>query len=319
MKAMVQRGYGAPNEVLALEDRPIPTVEDDGVLVRVTSASVNTIDWRRVRGAPSAIRLEEGLGKPKDPGLGRDASGRVEAVGSEVRHLRVGDEVFGVGPGAFGEYVQGRTFVPKPTNLTHEQAAAIPVAGLTALQGLRDHGNVTAGKHVLVHGAGGGVGTFAVQIARALGAEVTATTSGTKMDLVESLGADRVVDHTAAGFDIGSSRYDVVMDVGGRPSIRECLRAVAPGGVLVLVGAGHGVGGPVGRMAAGVVRQRVLRQPVRWYLSEALTEDLLTLRAFAEAGELAPVIDRTFPLSSVPEALSYVESGGARGKVAISV
>jgi NADPH:quinone reductase-like Zn-dependent oxidoreductase len=319
MKAIVQHGYGSPDAVLRLADVEKPEVDDDDVLVRVRAASVNALDWRRVRATPFIVRLGDGLRTPKEPGLGVDAAGHVEEVGKNVTHLRPGDEVFGVGTGAFAEFTTGRFFVPKPANLTFEQAAAVPVAGLTALQGIRDKGGVQPGQSVLVYGAGGGVGTFTVQVAKALGAEVTAATRPDNLDLIRSLGADQVIDYTREDFTTGERRYDVVVDVGGTRSLSACRRALAPGGTLVLSGAGHGASGPLGRFAAAIFRSAVLRQRIVVFISKESTEDLLALKELIEAGKVTPVIDRTFPLAETPEAVRYLESEDARGKVVITV
>lgn len=319
MKAIVQEGYGRPNAVLRLAEVDRPAPDDDGVLVRVRAASVNALDWRRVRGSPSVLRLGGGLRTPKEPRLGVDAAGIVEEVGANVTDLRPGDEVFGVGTGAFAEYTTGTLFVPKPANLTFEEAAALPVAGLTALQGLRDKGKVEPGQRVLVHGAGGGVGTFTVMVAKAFGAEVTATSRPDKLDLVRSLGADHVVDYTREDLTRRGRRYDVIVDVGGNRSLSACRRALAPGGTLVLAGAGHGASGPIGRALAASFRSAVLRQRIVVFISKESTEDLLALKELVETGKVTPVIDRTFSLDRTPEAIRYLESENAGGKVVITV
>ena len=239
MQAIIHRRYGGP-EALSLEDVEPPTVADDGVLVRVHAASVNAFDWHMLRGKPYIARLTEGLRGPKDPAMGVDTAGVVEAVGSSVTHVRPGDEVVGARNGAFAEIVAGRTFVQKPAGITFVAAAAVPMAGCTALQALRDQGRVAPGQHVLVTGAGGGVGTFAVQIARALGATVTAVTSPSKVDLIGSLGADRVIDHTRADALARGSRYDLIVDIAGDRSLRALQRALSPDGTIVLVGPGRG-------------------------------------------------------------------------------
>jgi NADPH:quinone reductase-like Zn-dependent oxidoreductase len=320
MKAIVQHRYGQPEDVLELRDdveKPMP--EDDRTLVRVRASSVNASDWRRVRANPFLVRLMDGLRKPKVPGLGGDAAGVVEAVGRNVTDLKVGDEVYGVRTGAYAEYLTSKMFVVKPANLTFEQAAAVPVAGITALQALRDHGKLRPGQTVLVNGAGGGVGTFAVQIAKALGGEVTAVTSTANLELMRSIGADRAIDYNRDDVSKRPERYDLVVDVGGTPSLAALRRTVARGGRLVLVGAGHGAPGPMGRMLAGLVRSRILRQRITGFIAKVNTQDLVTLRELIEAGKVAPVIDRTYSLSQVPEAIRYMETGHARGKVVISI
>lgn len=318
MKAIVQDRYGSP-EVLRVAEVEKPTVDDDGVLVRVRAASVNAGDWRRVRASPFVLRLDEGLRRPKRVVFGADAAGHVEEVGKNVTHLQPGDEVFGVGKGAFAQYVSGRTFVPKPANITFEQAAAVPVAGLTALQGLRDKGRIQPGQKVLINGAGGGVGTFVVQVAKAFGAQVTGVTSPGNVDLVRSLGADHVMDYTREDFMKGGIRYDLVVDVGGNRSLSDSRRVLAPDGTLVLVGAGKGLGGPVGRFLAASVRSRLLKQRVVAFVSWESTDDLMTLKELIEAGKVIPVIDRTYPLAQTSQALRYLESERARGKVVIKV
>jgi NADPH:quinone reductase-like Zn-dependent oxidoreductase len=318
VKAIVQDGYGTP-DVLRLADVDRPTVGDDGVLVRVRAASLNPLDWRRVRGSPFVIRLGEGLRRPRSPVLGVDAAGWVEEVGDAVTHLRPGDEVFGVGKGSLAEYVRGGTFAPKPANLTFEEAAAVPVAGWTALQGLRDRGGLRSGHRVLVYGAGGGVGTFTVQIAKALGGEVTAVTSTEKVDLVSSLGADHVVDYTKEDPTRSGARCDLVVDIGGDRSISDWRRTLKPGGKLILAGAGKRFGGPVGRFLAGSVRSRVLRQRVDAFISWESVEDLDTLRHLIENGKVTPVMDRTYPLAEAAEAVRYLESERASGKVVITI
>jgi NADPH:quinone reductase-like Zn-dependent oxidoreductase len=297
----------------------MPRVGDDGVLVRVRAASVNALDWRRVRGSPFVLRFDEGLRRPKMPRLGVDTAGSVEEVGRNVKQLRPGDEVFGVGTGAFAEYTTGRTFVPKPANLTFEEAAAVPVAGLTALQGLRDKGGVRPGQSVLVYGAGGGVGTFTVQVAKALGADVTAASRPEKLDLVRSLGPDRVIDYTKEDFTEGGRRYDLIIDVGGDRSLSACRRALVPGGKLVLAGAGRGASGPIGRFLAAFVRSRALRQRIIAFISWESTVDLVVLKDLIEAGKVTPTVDSTYPLEKTSEAIRHLESGNVRGKVVVTM
>ncbi|MDQ3554277.1 MAG: NAD(P)-dependent alcohol dehydrogenase [Chloroflexota bacterium] len=320
MKAITQQRYGSP-DVLRMEDVERPAVEDDRVLVRVRASSVNATDWRHVRGRPYAARpMMGGIRRPKGRATGVDAAGIVEATGKDVTHVAPGDEVYGSRSGAYAEYVSGRTFVHKPVNLSFEQAAAVPVAGCTALQALRDKGGIQAGQHVLINGAGGGVGTFAVQLAKAFGAEVTAVSNTANLELMRSLGADHVIDYTRQDFTKGGSRYDIIAEVGGRPSLRACRRALAPGGTLVIVGAGKGDWvGPLARFAAGALRSRLLKQRIVGFVAEVTKEDLLTLKGLIEAGKVSPVMDRTYPLSETAEGLRYVEEGHARGKVVITV
>ena len=317
MKAVMQRSYGSP-DLLRLEEIEVPVPSNEQVLVRVHAASVNASDYHTVRAAMFAVRLISGLRAPREPRVGGDAAGVVEAVGVNVTDLKPGDEVFGSRAGAFAEYVSGRTFVPKPANLTFEQAAAIPGAGVTALQALRDHGGIQAGQRVLVNGAGGGVGTFAVQLAKAFGAEVTATTRSESVELVRSLGADEVIDYTREDFTRLGRRWDLIVDVGGATPLPRMRRAVAPGGTLVIVGAAKTFGGPIGRLVSGMFRSRILRQRVRVFIASVKREDLVTLKELAEAGKLTPVIDRTYPLDQTPAALLHAERG-ARGKVVITV
>jgi NADPH:quinone reductase-like Zn-dependent oxidoreductase len=251
--------------------------------------------------------------------VGIDAAGVVEAVGPGVTDLRPGDEVFGLALGAFGEVASGRIFVRKPPNLTFEQAAAVPVAGTTALQAVRDKAAVQSGQRVLVTGAGGGVGTFAVQIACAFGAEVTAATSTDKVELVRTIGADHVIDYQREDITRGGQRFDVILDVAGTPSIGALRQLVAPGGTYVLVGAGHGRGGPLARLVAAFVRQKLLRQRVIFFISKENAADLQLLADVLAQGRIRPVIDRAYPLDQTAEAVRYVETGQAAGKVVITV
>jgi NADPH:quinone reductase-like Zn-dependent oxidoreductase len=320
MKAVVQVGYGAPAGVLRPDEVEKPQVADDGVLVRVRASSVNAQDWRRVRGEPFLLRLSEGLLKPRSGLFGGDAAGIVEEVGKERTDLAPGDEVYGLRSGAFAEYVSGRSFVAKPANLSFEQAAAVPAAGCTALQAVRDRGGVKAGQRVLVNGAGGGVGTFAVQIAKAFGAEVTATTRTECLDVVRSIGTDQTIDYTRESFASASPHYDVIIDCGGSPSVRTFQRVLADGGTLVLVAAGRGRLGVTGRLIGSQVRARLLGQPVVNFLASGpFNENLLTLKQLIEAGKVRPVIDRTYPLDELIEAIEYVETERACGKVVIRI
>jgi NADPH:quinone reductase-like Zn-dependent oxidoreductase len=317
MRALLHERYGSPDDLrLAEVDRP--TAEGGQVLVHVRAASVNAGDWRRVRAKPWLVRTGEGWRRPRSPMFGADAAGVVEAVGPEVADLRAGDEVMGIRTGAFAEYVAGANFVPKPANLTFVQAAAVPIAGVTALQALRDHGELQSGQRVLVNGAGGGVGSFAVQIAKAMGADVTATTSADNLELLRSLGADRVIDYGREDAR-QNGQYDLVVDTGGTPSIGTLRSVLAPDGTLVLVAAAKGGLGVLGRIAAGAVRGRVLKQRVRFFIASVRKEDLLYLKELIEAGKITPAIDRTYPLAETSQALRYVESGRAHGKVVITI
>jgi NADPH:quinone reductase-like Zn-dependent oxidoreductase len=324
MKAVVQDTYGSA-AVLELRDVDKPVVGDDDVLVRVHAAGVDPGVWHLMTGRPYLVRvMGYGLRTPKVGIRGRDVAGRVEAVGASVTRVHPGEEVFGICDGSFAEYVCGRAdkLAPKPTNLSFEQAAAVPISALTALQALRDTGKVQAGQQVLVMGAAGGVGSFAVQLAKAFGAEVTGVCSTTKVELVRSIGADHVVDYTREDFTDGTRRYDLIVDTAGRRSLSHLRRALTPPGTLVIVG---GEGG--GRWLGGFDRQ-ILRAPIlslfvsqtlRPFISKERSEDLVALKELIEAGKVRPVIDRAYPLSEVPQAIRYLQEGHARGKVVITV
>jgi NADPH:quinone reductase-like Zn-dependent oxidoreductase len=320
MRAIVQSGYGEPERVLELAEVDRPEPGEKQVLVRVVATSANAGDWRRVYASPAFLRMMVGLRRPKNPtGLGGDAAGVVEAVGLGESGLQVGDEVFGIRSGAFAQYVAGQSFVRKPANLTFEQAATVPIAGVTALQALQKHGDVQPGQKVLINGAGGGVGTFAVQIAKALGAETTAVTSTDKLELMRTLGADHVVDYTRDDFTRLGGRYDLIVDIGGNKSVGAMRRVLADGGKLVMTGAGHGRFGIMGRVFGGWVRRK-LGQPLVFYVATGpYQEQLTTLREMIEAGKVTPVIDRTYALTEVAEAMRYLRTEKARGKVAITV
>ncbi len=325
MKAVVQDRYGSA-DVLEFRDVEMPVPADDEVLVRVHAASVNAYDWHFMHGDPLLGRGVMGLRRPKAPVRGRDFAGRVEAVGAGVTGLRAGDEVFGEADGAFAEYVCARdTEVgPKPAGLTFEQAAAIPLAGNTALIGVRDVARVRAGQTVLVNGASGGVGTFAVQIAKAYGAEVTAVCSTRNAELVRSLGADRVIDYTREDFTRGDRRYDVVLDLVGNHSLAEFRRSLTPTGTLVLSGGGVYEGGSlVGPMGLFIKRRLVApfagRQRLLEIAARQSRANLAALRELVESGKIAPVVERTYPLSEAAEAIRYVEVEHARAKVVITV
>jgi len=323
MKAIVQDTYGSP-DVLELRDIDKPMVGDDDVLVRVHAAGVDQGVWHLMAGLPYLVRVAGvGLRAPKNPVRGYDVAGRVEAVGENVTRFQPGDEVFGTCRGAFAEYACARAdrLAPKPANLSFEQAAAVPISGYAALQAVRDQGKVRPGQQVLIIGAGGGVGTFAVQLAKAFGAEVTGVCSTTKTDLVRSIGADRVIDYTREDFADDRNRYDVILDIAGNRSLSHLRRALAPDGTLVIVG---GEGG--GRWLGGIDRQLrahllspLVRQKLGTWISTERKEDLEALRELLEAGKITPVVDRTFPLSEVPEAIRYMRKGHARGKVVITV
>ena len=323
MKAIVHRCYGSP-DVIRLEDIPKPTPKDDEILVRVHAASVNPLDWHYLEGTPYLVRMDGGFGTPEDPRLGVDFSGTVEAVGKDVTRFKPGDEVFGGKFGALAQYVavrEARAVALKPANVSHEQAAAVAIAAITALQGLRDKGHLRAGQNVLVNGASGGVGTFAVQIASALGAEVTGVCSTANVALVRSLGADHVVDYTREDFTASAVRYDAILDTVGNHSFADLRRVLAPAGVVVLVG-GPATGpwlGPLLRPVAAVLVSPFTDRKFVPLLAELDPADLAALNALVAAGRLTPVVDRRYNWSELPAAVRYVEGGHARGKVVVSV
>ena len=317
MKAIIQEQYGSP-DLLKLMDIPTPELGDDQVLVRVHAASLNSGDWRRVRGAPFLVRMFNGWLSPKHHGVATDAAGTAEAVGKDVTHVNVGDRVYGVRLGACGEYVSGKNFVAMPANLTFEEAASIPVTGCTALQAVRDHAQVATGERVLINGAGGGVGTALVQIAKAFGAHVTAVSDTDKLATLRDIGADEVVDYTKDDFARLGPRFDVVFDIGGNRSLKDLRRLLAPNGRIVLIGAGKGMFGPMTRLFGGAIRHR-LGQPVRSYIADVNHAELLALKELAESGALRPVIDHTYPLAETPAAFHRIETTHARGKVVITI
>ena len=314
MKAIVYERYGSP-DILELRDVEKPSVTDDGVLVRIRAASTNPYDWHFMRGKPLFTRLMFGLFRPKDHRLGADLAGEVEAVGKSVTRFHVGDAVFGEGAGAFAEYacVPERWLARKPTNLTFEQAAAVPMAANTALQGLRDGGRIQAGQKVLIHGASGGVGTFAVQIAKSFGAEVTGVCSTKNVEMVKKIGADHVVDYTRDDFTRGETRYDLMLDTIGDRSLRACRRVLAQKAVYVFIG------GRMSHLASTMLARPFVSQDVKAVVAKRSSADLEFLAGLIEAGKVAPVIDRTYPLSEVPAAIRYLEGGHARGKIVITV
>ena len=322
MKGYVQKVYGEA-DVLSYEDVEKPAVGSDDVLVRVHAAAVDPGVWHVMAGLPYPIRLAGyGFRVPKTRVRG-DLSGRVEAVGENVTRFRVGDEVFGTCDGAFAEYACGPAdkFAPKPPSLSFEQAATIPVSACTALQALRNRGQVQAGQRVLIIGAAGGIGTFAVQLAKSFGAEVTGVCSTTKMELVRSIGADDVIDYTREDFADGVRRYDLILDTAGNRSLSHLRRALTPQGTLVIVG-GEGGGRwfqSLSRQLLGALLTPFVGQKLRTLLGTQPQEDLAFLTELIEAGKLTPVIDRTYPLSEVPDAIRYLSAGHARGKIVITV
>ena len=323
MKAVVQREYGSP-EVLEFTDIDKPVVKDDEVLVRVHAAAVNPPDWAGVHGVPYIVRLAFGLRRPKLGVRGTDMAGIVEAVGKNATRLRVGDEVFGRGVGTFAEYAVApeEHLVPKPATITFEQAAAVPMSGLTALQALRDAGGIQPGQKVLIVGAGGGIGTFAVQIAKSFGAEVTGVCSTAKLDLVRSIGADHVIDYTQEDFTQGEKRYDLVFDNVLRHSLSNLLRALSRNGTLVPNGgqfykrwfASTGV-----LLIKAPLLSLFVPQRIRVCTEHPGQHDLLVLKELMESGKLTPMVGRTYPLNRTREAISYFGEGHAEGKVVVTV
>jgi NADPH:quinone reductase-like Zn-dependent oxidoreductase len=323
MRAIVQDAYG-PADTLRLRDVPLPEVAPHEVLVAVRAAGVDRGVWHLMTGLPYPIRLAGyGLRAPKNPVLGMDLAGVVTAVGASVTRFRPGDEVLGIGKGTFAEYALALEdkLVPKPAGLTFEQAAAVAISGLTALQAVRDHGRVQPGQHVLVIGASGGVGSYAVQLAKAFGAEVTGVASSTKLDLVRSLGADHVIDYAQEDFADSSRRYDVIIDIGGNSTLTRLRQALTPRGTLVITGGetdGRWLGGSDRQLRAKLLSSFV-GQRLTTFVNKENHRDMLELVALVEAGKVTPAIDRTFPLAEAPKAVRYVEEGHARGKVVVTV
>jgi NADPH:quinone reductase-like Zn-dependent oxidoreductase len=321
MKAIVQDGYGSA-DVLHLREIDKPVVTEGRVLLRVRAASVNALDWHSVHGGKMIQTVSKLMRQPEQPVRGVDVAGQVEAVGAGVTRFAPGDEVFGGAPAAFAEYATAREtgLVLKPHNLSFEQAAAVGVAGVTALQGLRDKAELKPGQRVLICGAGGGVGTFAVQIAKALGAHVTAVTSTRNLDLVRTLGADEVIDYTHEDFTRRTDRYDAVFDVAANRSLSDMRSVLKPNGTLVLAGADRRGGAAIfTRIISAFARSRVLRQRIVFYVANSNQEDLLVLKELIETGKVCPAIDRTYPLTDGAEAVRYLGSGQARAKVVITM
>lgn len=321
MKAMVRERYGSA-DVLELKDVAKPELVDDGVLVRVRASSLNFGDWYTMEGRPLFARLMMGLRKPKDRFFGGDFAGTVEAVGRDVTGFEPGDEVFGGRNGAFAEYVCARHGIAqKPAHLSFEAAAAVPVGAMTALQAVRDKGCVQPGQKVLVNGASGGVGPFAVQIAKSFGADVTAVCSTANVEAAHSLGADRVIDYTKDDFTRSGERYDVIVDIAGSKSWSACKRVLAPHGIVVLVGGSKAnrLLGPLGHVIRMKLRAIGGSRKAVFFIAKFNKEDMQALRELAESGKISPVIDRRYELSELADALRYLGEGHARGKVVITV
>jgi NADPH:quinone reductase-like Zn-dependent oxidoreductase len=321
MKAIILPKYGSP-DVLQLKEVEKPVPKDNQLLLKIYAASANPLDWHRMRGAPFLVRLGDGFRQPKDPRLGADLAGRVEAVGGAVKEFKVGDEVFKcIGAGAFAEYVcvTENALALKPANLTFEQAAAVPVAACTALQGLRDFGKIQAGQKALVNGASGGVGTFAVQIAKAYGTEVTGVCSTRNLEMVRSIGADHVIDYTQQDFTKSGKQYDLIYDAVGNRSVFAYRRALHPNGICAIAGFTtlprlfeHIV---LGALVSGMGTKKIGLMG----LAKPNTKDLLFIKELLESGKIVPVIDRCYSLSETAEAIRYLETGHARGKVIVTV
>jgi NADPH:quinone reductase-like Zn-dependent oxidoreductase len=326
MKAVVYTNYGSP-DVLEIRDIKKPVPNDDQVLIKVRAASINPLDWHFMEGTPYIMRaIGVGLRKPKDPRLGVDYAGTVEAVGKNVTQFKPGDEVLGGKSGAFAEYVcarADRAIVLKPANITFEQAASVPIAAITALQGLRDKGKIQPGQKVLINGASGGVGTFAVQIAKSFGADVTGVCSTRNLDMVRSLGADHVIDYTKEDFTKNGQRYDLILDNVGTQPLSGFRRVLNPNGILVMIGGGGpndgGLIGPLGRPVKALLLSPFISQKMGMLMAELNKKDLTILGDLMQSGKVTPVIDRTYPLSQIAEAIRYLEQGHARGKVVITV
>jgi NADPH:quinone reductase-like Zn-dependent oxidoreductase len=325
MKAVVHCDYGAA-EVLRLEDVETPTPGDDELLVRVRAAAVNPLDWHYMRGKPYVMRLGSGLRRPKDTRLGVDFAGTVEAVGRNVTGFKPGDAVFGGRSGALAQFVtvrQDRAVALKPSNVSFEQAGAVAIAATTALQGLRDAGRLQPRQKVLINGASGGVGTFAVQIAKSMGADVTGVCSTRNVELVRSLGADHVIDYTKQDYAAGGQRYDVIIDNVGNRSLSENRRVLTPDGRYVLIGGGGpdagGWIGPLLKPLQALLLSPFVSQDLGLFLANLRNDDLKVLGELMQSGAVTPVIDRRYPLSDAAEAIRYLEAGRARGKIVVTV
>ena len=322
MKAIVYSCYGSP-DVLELADVAKPVPADDELLVKIQAAAVNPLDWHYMRGSPYFMRVMSGLGAPTDTRLGVDFSGTVEAIGKDVTRFKPGDEVFGARTGAFADYVtirESRAIAPKPDNVTHEQAASVAVAAITALQALRDKGQLQSGQKVLINGASGGVGTFAVQIAKSFGAEVTGVCSTRNVEMVRSIGADHVFDYKKENYTESGEQYDLIVDMVGNHSLGANRRVLRPEGRIVLVGGGKGNWiGPMIRPLQAMIVSPFVEQEIMTLLARLDEDDLTLLGELMESGEVTPVIDRRFQLREVPAAIRYSEEGHARGKIIVSM
>jgi NADPH:quinone reductase-like Zn-dependent oxidoreductase len=323
MKAIVQDAYGSP-DVLELRDIDKTVINDAEVLIRVQAVTINVGDWVLTKGVPYIMRFVSGLRKPKNSVPGMDVAGTVEAVGRNVKQFQPGDEVFGSCTGALAEYACAGedNLTPKPTNLTFEQASAVGVSATTALQALRDHGKVQPGQKVLINGASGGVGTFAVQIAKSFGADVTGVCSTRNVDMVRSIGADQVIDYTKQDFTKLGGRYDLILDNVGNHSFSDLRRALTPQGMLLPNAGGHAPGrwiGAMGRVFRASVMSMFMSQQGRPFIAQLNKEDRAALKELVEAGKVTPVIDRTYPLSETSAAFAYLGEGHARGKVVITI
>jgi len=319
MHAIVQDSYGSV-EVLRSQDIDVPIIADDEVLVRVSAASIHVGDWILMTGSPFIMRFATGLRRPKNRVPGTDIAGTVAAVGKDVTRFQAGDDVFGWCAGAFAEFASASEdqLVKKPVDLTFEQAAAIGVSASTALQLLRDDGAVEPGQKVLINGASGGVGTFAVQIAKSLGAEVTGVTSTKNVEMVRSIGADHVIDYSLEDFTAGTERYDLILDNVGNHSMAQTRRALTPGGTLISNGGGH-TDGKLGRTVRAMLASMVVRQQASPTVKTQNHDDLVALKGLVEAGKVMPVIDRTYPLTEAPTAIGHVAAGHARGTVVLTI
>jgi NADPH:quinone reductase-like Zn-dependent oxidoreductase len=323
MQAAVYRCYGSA-DVIRIEgtERPVPA--DHGVLVRVHATSINPLDWHFMRGEPYIVRTSSGWGAPKDIFLGTDFAGTVEAVGKLVTRFKPGDEVFGTAHAAFAQYLrtpEDAVVVLKPANLSFEQAAAVPVAGITALQALRDQGQLRAGQKVLINGAGGGVGTFAVQIAKAMGAEVTAVTNAGSLELLRSLGADHVIDYSRQDFTLGTTRYDLILDMSGNHSLSACRRVMTASGIYVFAGntSKGSWAGPMAGLGKALIAAKFVKRKVVAFMAEMNPADLAILADMLRTGKVKPVIDRQYRFDQIADAIRYQETEHARGKVVVTI